>query len=213
MGDKIKKETKATKATTPTTSTTKPKVPIKPKADKTELEALGIEAQIVELFPPWLVETLKRIVYEVSVIGMPEDEACLIVGYEHKELTALKEKHPIVNRLFEMKNLEYKRNLVKVVSEKARRGDDKLSQWLLEARYPNEYNRKKGTGGDNSDNESALAAAVEFVQETVGTDGLVKKTAGRALIVKGGRNGNAPMSVTDSLVGRAEEIVEKIKHG
>ena len=74
------------------------------------------------------------------------------------------EKNPLVSRIIEMKELSYKRDLMSTLSAKARGGDDKLAQWLLERRYPEEFyvsKRSPQGGGD----EDILFQAIEFVQK------------------------------------------------
>jgi len=148
---------------------------------------IQVEKQIEEKFPPALVKVLKKIAYEVSVIGLSEREACLIASYPYDVFLSLKTNNAIVEQLIEMKDLEYKRGLLKNISSKARTSDDKLAQWLLEARYPKEFNRRKGNGsggGNDDDDGNMVAMAVEFVRKNGDKNSLVQEESGRAFIIK-----------------------------
>ncbi len=144
-----------------------------------------IQDEVSAQFPAPLVEVIKKIAYEVSVVGLTEVEACMISDYPHETFVELKVKYPIVARLMELKDLEYKRTLLKSISTRAGT-DDKLAMWLLEAKYPQEFNRRKGAGGGKGgdDGENLVAAAVEFVRKSGDKDGLVSETSGRAFLIR-----------------------------
>jgi hypothetical protein len=148
---------------------------------------IQVEKEIEENFPSALVKVLKKIAYEVSVIGLSEREACLIASYPYEVFLTLKKNNKIIEQLIEMKDLEYKRGLLKNISNKARTTDDKLAQWLLEARYPKEFNRRKGSGhggGDGDDDGNMIAMAVEFVRKNGDRESLVQEESGRAFFIK-----------------------------
>lgn len=144
-----------------------------------------VEDEIEAQFPPQLCTVLKRIAYEIAVVGLTESEACSICDYPHEKFIALKQSYPIISRLVEVKDLEYKRNLLKSISVRAGT-DDKLAMWLLEAKYPAEFNRKKGGGGDgDKDPQDLVGMAIEFVRKSGDKNGLVSEESGRAFIIKG----------------------------
>lgn len=143
-----------------------------------------VEDEIEAQFPSELVRVLKKIAYEIGVVGLTEAEACMISDYPHEKFIALKQGYPIVARLIEVKDLEYKRNLLKSISARAGT-DDKVAMWLLEAKYPTEFNRRKGAGkGDGDDAKDLVGAAIEFVRKTGDAGGLVREESGRAFIIK-----------------------------
>jgi len=181
--------------------------------DDTEIELESIEAQLAENFNEKFIKVLKRLVYEVAVVGLSEKEACVLVNFDYAQLISLKEKNELIRRLFDMKSLEYKRDMMKTLSDKARRGDEKLAQWLLEARYPDEFNRRKGGGGEGG-GDDLLGAAVEFIQKSTMPNGVIKETNGRAMIVKKSSGGKeVPLNIHEGLVGRAKEIIKQIDDG
>lgn len=143
------------------------------------IEDETLNQKIKEKFNDVFVSLLKKIAYEVSVIGLSEEEACLINDYDYGKFLALKQNEPLVSQMFEKKNVEYKRSLLKPLSEKAKT-DDKLAQWLLQARFPEDFNRK----GKNSDqNEDMLGAAISWIQKN-DSNGIVQETSGKAFILK-----------------------------
>ena len=145
-----------------------------------------IQQKIADEFTMEIVKMLMRVAHEISVIGLSEKEAVLISGYDYKMFTEMKEKHPIVQELIELKDLEYKRELLKNLSSKAMKSDDKVAQWLLEARYPAEYNKRKGgPKGSEEDGQGMIAMALEFVRKTDGGENsLIKEESGRAFLIK-----------------------------
>jgi len=149
---------------------------------ETDDEFLSLEKKIEIEFPS-LFNILKRLSYEIAVVGLSEKEACLLVDFDYEQFLKLKQRNKLISRLFEMKSLQYKRNLLKTVSRAATTvggGDHKLSLWLLEMKYP-EYQKKNRATSE--ENEDLLAQALEFIQETTNADGVVKKTA-RTMTVK-----------------------------
>ena len=169
-------------------------------ADPYEVEMTSVQARLEEILPAELIRILKRISYELAVVGLSEEQACLLTNYPHEKLTLLRKQEPLVDRLIEMKKLSYEREILKNLSRKGKT-DDKLGQWLLEQRNPGKYNRRKGTGrgGDEDDGEDLLAMALEYVQEGGEKDPLVNKKSGRAFVIKKGGGGNKPLSLEQFL--------------
>lgn len=144
------------------------------------------------------VDIFKRLAYEITVIGLQIEEACIIVGVEYEKLVLLMKQDPLIERLIKTKDLEYKRALLKTVSMKAKT-DDKQAQWLLQARYPNEFNPRKGSGGGDGDNSDVLGLAIEFIQKNGDNKPLV--TERRMMVVKKG----------SGVQGERTDVVQEIK--
>lgn len=173
-------------------------VPVDP-LDEFAKGILSIESQIEDQFPEELCKVLKKIAYEISVVGLSESEACMISNYSHELFIALKLKYPIVQRLIEVKDLEYKRNLLRSISARAG-NDDKVAMWLLEAKYPHEFNRKKGTGGGGDENpEDLIGMAIEFVRKSGDSNGLVSEESGRAFVIKTKEKSGQLQNINDVL--------------
>lgn len=161
-------------------------------------EIATIEKRIEEQFPQQLVKILSNISYQVAEIGLSEKEACLISDYPHDMFVKLKERYSIVVELMSVKDLEYKKSLLKHISKKAKDGDDKVAQWLLMAKYGDEYNLKKGTGkNDEGDDANLVAMGLEFVRTHGDANDMVTKESGRAFIIKKGGNREKKDSLAD----------------
>lgn len=162
-------------------------------------DQMQVEKKIMETFPPEFVATLKRFAYYLSTVGLAFEEACIMVRFKPEDMTEKIKKFPIIQELIDVKELEYKVSLIKAVSKKATTGDDKLAMWLLERRFPHEFNPKKGSGAPNSDNEDLLGAAIEFIQKSSDKNPLVKETSGRAFLFKKNSGENIITAINDVL--------------
>lgn len=146
-----------------------------------EIEQGRLYKQINEKFNTAFVTLLKRLSYYLAKVGLPFDEACRMVRVDPKEMKEHIANHPIIQELIELKELEYKSELIASVSNKARAGNDKLAQWLLEKRFPNEFNTKKGSSNDDDGNDM-LEAAIAVVQRGGDANPLVSEKSGVAFI-------------------------------
>ena len=138
----------------------------------------SIESELAETFNAGAMRMFKRLAYEFSVVGLPEAEACAVVGYDREALKRQRAKFPLLDRLFVMKGLELKRDLLKTVTTKARKGDDKLAQWLLVVRFPAEFSPRRPISP--GDDEDPLADALATVRETGA--GVVGAAAGASFV-------------------------------
>jgi len=164
--------------------------------DDFDIRAGALESQIAEKYPEEWVTIFKRLAYEIAVIGLPLSEACMIVSVDQEKLAILMKNDPLVERLIKTKDLEYKRALLKTVSIKAK-NDDKVSQWLLQARYPDEFNPRKGSAGAGGDTNDLLGVAIEFVQKSGDSSPLVTERSGKITMVK--RTTEQNKSVTERI--------------
>lgn len=149
------------------------------------VELVSVERQLAEILPASMLKPIKRIAYYIAKVGLPVHEACQIVGYELAQFKKMTVKYPLILRLVEMKSLEYKKDLLTTISTKARdSGDDKLALWLLERRFPEEFNPKKG--GNPGEGEDLLGMAIEFIQRSGDGSPLVTERSGKAFVLKKG---------------------------
>lgn len=147
--------------------------------DRVTLAAQSLEDQAKAILTPQDFEVLKFIAVAIGKDGMTPQEACMLANVEYEKLIALMQRTPIVASIVKLKELEYKRSLMKALSVKARSGDDKLATMLLESRYPEEFG-KKGKGGSGG-GEDLLAIAIQSIQEEGGANGLI--TTKKAVVV------------------------------
>lgn len=151
--------------------------------DDFDIRAGKLETEISEKYNEEWVTIFKRLAYETAVIGLPLQEACMIVGVDYEKLSILMTSDPLIARLIKTKDLEYKRTLLKTVSTKAKT-DEKMSQWLLQARYPDEFNPRKGSAGAGGDGNDLLGVAIEFIQKSGDSTPLVTERSGKITMVK-----------------------------
>lgn len=142
-----------------------------------------LEAKITAEFDPEFVKVLRRIAYYLSQVGLTLKEACQLVQMPLEQFEAKMQNYPIIAELIAFKELEYKADLLSTISSKARQGNDKLATWLLESRYPDEFNQRKGAGKGDGSGDDLIAAGVEFVQKHGDAAPLVGQSSGKAFIV------------------------------
>lgn len=156
---------------------------VEEESDYVDIRAANIEKAIEEKYSSEWLLMFQKVVYEITVVGLQLKEACMIAGVDYDNLLILMKKDPLVDQLIKTKDLEYKRKLLKTVNQKAKT-DDKVSMELLKARYPDEYNPRKGSGGGGENGDDLLAVAIEFIQKTGDSTPLVQEKSGKITMVK-----------------------------
>ena len=155
-----------------------------------------LEAKITAEFDADFVKVLRRIAYYLSNVGLTLGEACQLVQIRLEDMEKKMQMYPMIAELIAFKELEYKADLLATISSKARQGNDKLATWLLESRYPEEFNKRKGAGGgEGGGADDLIAAGVEFVQRHGDSAPLVSETAGRAFVVTKRGDGNNSQAI------------------
>ncbi len=147
-----------------------------------QLTSQSLEQQAQEKLSPTMVKVLKKIAYYTAKVGLPLNEACLLVNIDINQLQEEMKLEPLIEKIIKIKELEYKKDLLHTISQKARSGDDKLAQWLLSKKYPEEYGdtKKMPQGGDSD----IIFEAIQFIRRNGDANPLVSEASGRALIVK-----------------------------
>lgn len=137
--------------------------PITPEdKDQPTLASESLEAEAVKLLNENDFKLLQNIAVSIGQDGMTLQEACQLVNVEYDHMKELATKYPVIKKIISLKELEYKRSLMRSLSRKARTGDDKIATYLLETRYPEEFGKKKGGGEGGKD---MLDEAVSFIQQ------------------------------------------------
>jgi hypothetical protein len=154
-----------------------------PDSMKMSIAATSIQAELSERYNDEFIALLRKLAYEISVVGLPISEACIYVGVDYDRLVSMMSMDPTIERLIKTKEIEYKRNLMVPISEKAKT-DEKVSQWLLQGRYPDEFNPRKGSARGGGDGDDMIAVAMEFIQRSGDNTPLVTEKSGKAFIVK-----------------------------
>ncbi len=161
------------------------------------LEYQSLESEATKLLSEKDFSILKAICVAIGKDGMTTEEACQLSNIKYETLRALCEQHDVVRQIIALKELEYKRSLLKTLSARARSGDDKVSQWLLERRYPDEFGTKK-KAGDGTEKDS-LAEAIAFIQERGDSTGIINR---RTVII------TAPKATTPATSGDIKRLQE-----
>lgn len=147
-----------------------------------ELQSTSLQAQVQAQLTPHMIKVLKKIAYYTSKVGLTLKESCALVDLDYDKFLEDMKVSPIIDKVIKMKELEYKKDLMYTISQKAKSGDDKLAQWLLERRYPEEFAQKKaGTG--TGDGEDTFFQAIQFIRKQGDNIGLINPDAGRAIVV------------------------------
>lgn len=149
---------------------------IESSAESVSLREQLIGSGISEYF----VSQLQNIVYYTSKVGLSLEDACKLADFDYEEFKAIVDSNRLVRGILEKKELEYKKDLLHTLSAKARSGDDKLAQWLLERRFPEFSTKNKGQGND----EDLLGMAISFIQKSGNSTPLVSETSGKAFIIR-----------------------------
>lgn len=183
-------ETPSHLAAAGTTKGSDKKVPPKESAaDLAEKEKLqeqkdSLEAQAEAKYTPKFFSQIKRIAYYIADVGMKVEEASLLVDLDPKEFQAIMEKDELVRKIILIKMLEYKRDLMRTLSARARNGDDKMAQWLLERMFPDEFASGKGRGGGAEDSDNVREAII-FIQKHGDTKPLVSPETQKRVVIEG----------------------------
>ena len=130
--------------------------------------------------------TIVNICYEISHVGLPVQEACMLWDTNYEYFLSLMERDPLIKQLIEKKTLEYKRELLRILSATVRQGkNEKLAMDILQARFPDEFNRRKGAGnGSETESNNIVVNAIQFVQNSGDSATLINKTGGKPRTVE-----------------------------
>lgn len=162
-----------------------------------ELSSVSLEAQAKEKLPPSTILILKKIAYYTSKVGLPLSEACLLVDINYEQFLEDIKLEPIIGKIIRVKELEFKKDMLHVLTQKARNGDDKLAQWLLEKKFPEEFNDKRRPAND--DNNDILFEAIRFIRKNGDSAPLVGEFSGTSVIKK--------RETSEGLIERVDKIL------
>ena len=167
---------------------TKPALPNQVSLEEIERQVFSLESpelrkEAEERFTPAQIRALKYVSYYISQVGLTLEESCLLSNVDYDEFVNFVNVEPLAKKIIQIKEIEYKKGLMHTVSIRATTGgDDKLAQWLLERRFPDEFatgkNRPAGDGQD------MLFQAIEFIQKSGDREPLIKETSGRAVAIR-----------------------------
>jgi len=146
-----------------------------PPQDDLNIMLPDIERVAGETLPKTILRAVRAISHLMLHSGVSFSEACTLVGVDEKKFITIQKDYPIIDRVFKVKELQYKKNLMNPVIEKAKT-DPKLALELLELRFPEEFSKKKRAQGDGV---NIIENAIQFIQQTSSND-IVNEASGRA---------------------------------
>jgi hypothetical protein len=173
------------------------------ETDKLELSSASLEAQAQEKLSSDTIRILKKIAYYTAKVGLPLNEACTLVDVDYEKFMEQMKLEPLLEKIIKLKELEYKKDMLHVLTQKARGGDEKLAQWLLERKYPQEYGDKKKSSGEGTDD--IMFEAIRFIRKHGDNQPLVSLEGGQAVIVKHGTS-KGLVERADDILGRAASL-------
>lgn len=195
----------------------KEKIEVPPEKTETEIEDMSLdlysnslEKQAQEQLTPQMIKVLKKIAYYTSKVGLTLPESCALVDINYEKFQEDIQRFPIIGKVIKMKELEYKKDLMYTISQKAKSGDDKLAQWLLERRYPEEFAISKK--GASTDDEDIFAMAFAMIRRK-GDSTLINPGAGKAVVVSRPHGMNEPLVVKDAKVADTHTRIANILNG
>jgi hypothetical protein len=152
-------------------------------ASDEKIEQEILEQKIAEEFDQDFVRILRIICRHISKTGLSLQEACILARIDFNTFVKKMELYPVIKDLIVLKELQFKADLLSTLADRARGGNDKIAQWFLEAKYADEFNKKKGSGGGGGEGDDLLMMGIEFIQKNGDKNALVSEKSGRALIV------------------------------
>lgn len=160
---------------------------------------VSLNDKLKENYLPVWYKAFVNISYEVSRVGLPLKEACILNDVDYETFLQMMEKDPDIKQLIDKKTLEYKRSLLKVVSHKATT-DDKIALDLLMARFPDEFNKRKGSSSNDPEGNNVVNMAINFIQQNGDKNPLVSFAAGKA----------TPVEVVDEKAKNRQTIMDRL---
>ena len=172
------------------------------ESEKLELSAASVEEEANKKLSPTTIRIIKKIAYYVGKEGLPLKEACFLVDVDHKRFLESMKLEPLIKKIIDMKELEYKKDMIHVVNQKARGGDEKLAMWLLERKFPEEFGEKKKNTGDGSD---MIFEAIRFIRKNGDVKPLVSLDGGSPVVVKENST-TGLIERVDDILGRSHQL-------
>lgn len=106
--------------------------------------------------------------------GLSLEESCILARVDKEKLDAIRKLNEDVDRFIVFKQIAYKAALLDTLSASATSGRQaKSAGYLLEKKYPKEFDPKKGD--DDVRDKDVVERAIEYVRQTSERHPLVKR--------------------------------------
>lgn len=188
-----------------------PKAPTEEEIESQELEltSQSLEEQARKKLTPSQLRNIKKIAYYIAKVGLPLEEACMLVDIDAQQFEEDMKLEPLLGKIIRIKTLEYKKDLMFTLSQRARSGDDKLAAWLLERRYPEEFSDRKRKGPGDDSGKDIIFEAIRFIRRNGSNDPMVIPSSGDAVLSAGERDKKiAVVPTMDEILGGGVKIHE-----
>lgn len=149
-------------------------IPPAPKEEEIAFEVTPLGSELVKQLSQKDFAYMQLISVAIGKDGMTLDEALILNNINADHFKSLMEKAPIIKQVIRLKELEYKRSLMKTLSHRARSGDDDAALTLLEWRYPGEFGKGKKASDDDSDD--VLKEAIDYIQNSGDATPIIQRT-------------------------------------
>lgn len=121
---------------------------------------------------PASLRAVQLIGLNIQKTGMPINESALLARLSESDLADLTAICPTITTYFELKRLQYKRELLRVVNDQATINKDiKIAQYLLEKNFADEYDSsikrdKEKNKPKLEDSDDVMLKLVSFVRDS-----------------------------------------------
>lgn len=132
-------------------------------ADSLSQSSKDLHALLKAQFSPSDYEKI-RTVGALMGYGLSLSECCILAHVEKSVFDELLERNKDVAAFILFKETSYKARLLQVIAQKAFSGADKNAGWLLERKFPKEYNPKDGDR-DRTPGDNLLEKGINFVRK------------------------------------------------
>jgi hypothetical protein len=170
-------------------------------------DAKNYEKQMVKKLDSNTLMAMKKLAYYVATVGLSFEESCELVRYEPEEVNTLIQSHPYIGRYLRLKEIEFKKDLLKILSLQAKDNkNEKWAEWMLRSRFPEEFGTPKQRNSGSSEDEvtKSLTAMLHTIRKDGQGNTLVEEKKMLRMINNG--NGLATDELADETKAKAKEV-------
>lgn len=169
------------------------------------------EKMMIKNLKPEILSAMKRLGYYLATIGLSIDEACELVRITPDELKELLEAHPYIKKYLRLKEIELKKDLLKILSTQAKQNkNEKWAEWMLVSKYPQEFGGGKKKAGDGDKAAELMGAMLQTVRQDNMGNTLVEKKSLVMLNSGAGLAGNDEEATRDADIKKVKQTINDL---
>ena len=153
-----------------------------------DMDLLSLEDEVEENIPSHIFRAIKLVVLDISKTGMSLRESCILRRLDPHKVEAMMQDVPALQQLIEIKKLEFKSKLMRVIANKAiEESDAKYSTYLLEKNFDEFDQSIKRIQAKKAGDTDTLSIAIMEIRRTSGAkaeDDIVSEKAGAGADIK-----------------------------